>query len=1236
MVSRLRTWVCSGLILGLSAGASARTIRIEASFQQPQIRISPVAPGDYASSGATNGIALEMPGCTALGDPGDPFLPMCGRVVLLAPDEEVTALRVYTSGDHQLPGRLRIMPAPTPQAIGARGPFPPTPPNAGVYDSDQGFPPQRAEHITTQCAWGHRLAFLRLCPVTYHPRSGRAVWHAHLRIEIETETRPDAPAAGVVNLRRTEDILRYLAGMVVNPEDLGLYEDEAAAAPLGSRLDPDYVPYVVVTTAALEESFQQVVHFQSSRGLRARTVLIHEILAAYPGVDDAEQLRNFVIDAYQMWQTRFVLLGGDYPLIPIRRLYGLIQGFEGRFPGECYYEGLDGTWNDDGDDEWGEWGEWDLVGEVAVGRAPVESADEFERWWHKTVMYTEHPVVSEIEKGLFLGEQLDEITWGGDYMDEVKDYAATHGYETSGYPETYLKQTLYDLRFEWDEWDLIPLINAGFPTTHHLGHSAWDYVMKLDSDDIVYLTNDGVAHSYMLNYSQGCHSNMFHYSGSDDAIAEKLVYDEHGSAAFVGNTSYGYFFPGVTSGPSQHYERQFVDACYAEDIVTIGWMNVDSKVDNIWQLTEWLQWCHYELCVTGDPALPQWRRMEGALALDHAGTYVIGQSSYEVTVTAAGSPVDNAIVTLYSSGLEVWSSAPTNASGLAAVPLEVATPMTLYAKAVKPDHLPGTDSLIVAPASGPWLRLAEVAFDDDGAPPSSGDGDGQADAGETLELLLTLENIGPAPAESAALTLRSQDARFTVLDSAAAYGPLAPGGSGSNLDALLVQVTPLAGDQEIAYLQVEMACAGRPTWQGSFGLNLHAPVLSLVSWELDDTATGDGEGDMDPGETFALRVSLSNTGSDEARQLTGVLSSESPDVEIENSEGTCALIPPGGQGLFTPDFAATLGPLTPTDIEIAFDVAVTTWAGQSTSLSFEIPVASFYEDDFESDQNWSAGVPGDNATAGVWVRVDPIGTWGSGIPVQPEDDHSPLGTHCFVTGQGQPGGPAMASDVDGGRTTLLSPMLDLTNTTQPRLIYWRWWTNNYGPFTGEDPWRVEVSDDGGQSWLFLENTWDGRNEWVRQEFYLPDYIDLTDQVRIRFVARDETHDSLIEAAIDDLSIESLPGSSAANEGPRVGRELGCGIQRLSPTTVVLPGGSAPITPLRVTFRLPSAGRATLQIIGIDGAVVATLLDTRLPEGLHQAFWNGDTNQGVPAHAGVYWCRLTADRSASARKMLLVR
>ena len=60
-------------------------------------------------------------------------------------------------------------------------------------------------------------------------------------------------------------------------------------------------------------------------------------------------------------------------------------------------------------------------------------------------------------------------------------------------------------------------------------------------------------------------------------------------------------------------------------------------------------------------------------------------------------------------------------------------------------------------------------------------------------------------------------------------------------------------------------------------------------------------------------------------------------------------------------------------------------------------------------------------------------------------------------------------DVDGGKTTLLSPFFDLSDETEALVTYWRWYTNNVGDNPGTDRWIVEISSNNGLDWEVLEN-----------------------------------------------------------------------------------------------------------------------------------------------------------------------
>ena len=169
----------------------------------------------------------------------------------------------------------------------------------------------------------------------------------------------------------------------------------------------------------------------------------------------------------------------------------------------------------------------------------------------------------------------------------------------------------------------------------------------------------------------------------------------HGSAASVCNSREGFFTPGTTCGPSQHFHRQFVDARYGEGIVAAGRRNVDSKADLVWMLDDVMRYVHYELHLFGDPALPQWADVLGELALEHSGKYSIAEGSYAVTVTAGGAPVPGATVTVYSDDFSVRASGETDDAGAVLLEPSVRKPMTLHLKAVKADYLPATGDVRV-------------------------------------------------------------------------------------------------------------------------------------------------------------------------------------------------------------------------------------------------------------------------------------------------------------------------------------------------------------------------------------------------------------------------------------------------------------------------------------------------------------------------------------------------------------
>ena len=191
-------------------------------------------------------------------------------------------------------------------------------------------------------------------------------------------------------------------------------------------------------------------------------------------------------------------------------------------------------------------------------------------------------------------------------------------------------------------------------------------------------------------------------------------------------------------------------------------------------------------------------------------------------------------------------------------------------------------------------------------------------------------------------------------------------------------------------------------------------------------------------------------------------------------------------------------------------------------------VITYFFDDFETDRAWFRDAR-DTATTGLWTRANPEptvvsrdfgGTTVSAL-VQPEDDHSPAGVQCYVTGNAPRSSDVGRDDVDGGVTSVLSPIWDLSAATDPIVSFWFWYSNNAGISPGRDSLCVDVSNNAGASWVHMKSFHSSHYYWREEQLRLSDYVSVGSRMRVRFQARDLGGGSVVEAAIDDVRIFDL-------------------------------------------------------------------------------------------------------------------
>jgi len=296
----------------------------------------------------------------------------------------------------------------------------------------------------------------------------------------------------------------------------------------------------------------------------------------------------------------------------------------------------------------------------------------------------------------------------------------------------------------------------------------------------------------------------------------------------------------------------------------------------------------------------------------------------------------------------------------------------------------------------------------------------------------------------------------------------------------------------------------------------------LFVWRLGDpqlsfTFPGGLNAQIDPaGDSVTVQIS---------EQTVGDLALGTERLHVDTGSGfsPVALTSLGG-GMYSANFpAVTCGD----EVQFYFSAESTngvTWTEPYAAPTFRYgATAAFGEtilstSDFETPAGFTVGASGDDATTGIWTRVNPVGTL-----AQPEDDHTDPGSFCWVTGQGSQGGGLGDDDVDGGKTTLVSNVIDLSSG-DAQISYWRWYSNVAGGSPGADILEVEVSNNGS-NWVSAEVVGPSGSEtvggWFKHSFTVSDFVTPNATIQVRFIASDEGSGSIVEAAIDDFQVSRL-------------------------------------------------------------------------------------------------------------------
>ena len=373
--------------------------------------------------------------------------------------------------------------------------------------------------------------------------------------------------------------------------------------------------------------------------------------------DSAGAIRQYLTDSWHDG-TVWVLLGGDDTVVPVRYGAGSRNTYDWDYiiPTDLYYAELQGDWDVDHDyyidpnpndnyvlppgldgkprygEEYWDYGNCDspeYQPELFVGRLAVSTQAEIETWFEKLLLYCDNPNNGDFDY-LYdvLLTQEDEMQWIHDEAGQMESLLETYN---SSFNCDIVKEDIKcgtpsyplgpDVVSKIDEgFGLICFHNHGAPrwisVSTGIGTTTCNYTLEPwrglweswynppDQGAISYLS---ITHKYYIIYTEACDVAAFDYNRNPDpdnvgsinrtfmeAFMEEV---SKGSAAFAGNTRYGWI------GPSFDLQEEFFDYLFYSSN-TIGVAEAASKAAYYnYYYGHYLKYSHN---LFGDPEMDVW------------------------------------------------------------------------------------------------------------------------------------------------------------------------------------------------------------------------------------------------------------------------------------------------------------------------------------------------------------------------------------------------------------------------------------------------------------------------------------------------------------------------------------------------------------------------------------------------------------------------------------------------------
>ncbi len=865
--------------------------------------------------------------------PGEPDLPAV-LVQIPAPERSSPeSFEIFGAVTSERDCETPIAPAPEDHPTETGGPVH-VAPLASAYQAAS-YPADRVRFLGISTKRGVAWASFAVYPLTLE-RGHKLILLEEGTLTVRWKSDPTIPAP-LKSLRPESYLMRDLTvpGSVSEQGSAQLSTDRPS-------LTGNAVRFVVIAPASFADSLQKFVAWKNQTGTTAVLRTIEWIYQNYPdGVDHQEQIRNFLRDAYVYWGTEYLMIVGGVDQVPIRTAKYLTWNYPATMDiiTDYYYACLEGTWNADGDAFFGEGyhppsgnrgDNADFSPELVVGRIPVTGTNELHNWLAKYWKYVKNPDRSGyLDRTLMMGEVLFNVNWSRDLLPTcglapcpspqcgtpavcVEDDGAGDCVDVIGIIDGSGVHLAHKELYEWFEhWQANGRPNAelelksacyaaltdGAGWIQHVGHGSFDRI-SVGTDDgsssqARILSTDVVGN--VLNrdkpgilYSINCSSAEI----SAKSIASTFLSGENGEITYVGSTNLD--FPST----ARSYELGFwTKAFMNKKAPGVAFSETqDENARSIGNTEDYRRFLTYSLIFLGDPQVNGWIGTPSLLTLNAPAQMSLSDTTYSVTVTQGSNPVQGAVVCAYKAG-DVYGVATTGANGVAVVPFRPTSTGAFTVWVTENSSVPkqlSPSPTVVAPGGTGSSVLATSLTVVDGSKSgqpragTTGNGNARFEAGETVDLDLTVKNVGNAVASNVLFTLSadSMASRLNIITGSFTAPSIAAGATTTLTGAFRVQVPAVPPDtsnvkpdtllnrDRLAYDTNVTVHDGSRSRTFPLALYAYRPDFRLMSVTMHNVAD---TGDTIPsnGETWQWNPLVRNVGTGTMANMLGTITAVS-------------------------------------------------------------------------------------------------------------------------------------------------------------------------------------------------------------------------------------------------------------------------------------------------------------------------------------------------------------------------